>query len=85
MWDKIVYFFEEIAIFFSNMWESMLSSFAGLVEAIPVPAFLTNVSTFAIPDSILFWAQGFQIPAGIAIIVSAYIIRFTIRRIPIIG
>ncbi len=85
MWEGIVFFFEEIAIFLINLWNDFLASFASVIEAIPVPDFLLNMTTFSIPDSVMFYVSGFQIPSGIAIIVSAYTVRFFIRRIPVIG
>lgn len=85
MWDGIVWFFDELGQWFSQTWSDFISSFAALIEAIPVPDFLLSSSSFVIPDSIAFFMTAFEINAGIAIIVSAYTARFLIRRIPVIG
>ena len=34
---------------------------------------------------VAYFAQGLQIPAGLGIIITAYVLRFIIRRLPIIG
>lgn len=58
-----------------------------VLNAIPVPEFMTDLSTNigGIDPGILYFAQPFQLGTGIAWIVSAYVLRFLIRRIPVIG
>ncbi|PCI36855.1 MAG: hypothetical protein COB50_04235 [Thiotrichales bacterium] len=85
MWDGITWFFDELLIIISNIWNAFLSSFAFIIESIPVPSFLLNLTPFVIPESISFFAQAFQIQFGISIVVSAYTLRFFIRRLPIVG
>ncbi len=85
MWLFIVWFFDEALIFLQQTWDSFISSFAFLVESIPVPDFMQNVSALSLPSSVLFYASAFNLPIGLGIIVSAYIVRFFIRRIPLVG
>lgn len=56
-----------------------------LVNVIPVPDFLVNLQPVTIPSSVSFFIAPFNLEYGIGIIVSAYIARFILRRIPIIG
>lgn len=85
MWDKITWFFDELLIWFQNIWNDFLGSFATVIEAIPVPDFMINVGSYAVPDSILYFAGAFNLTIGVGIIVTAYTLRFFIRRIPVIG
>ena len=53
-----------------------------LIDFSPLPV----AELFAqLPDSVWFWINLFQVPAGISMMVSAIIARFIIRRIPVIG
>lgn len=56
-----------------------------LLGLIPAPDFLLNGSTFVMPSGVMFFAQFFELNSGIAIYTGAYITRFLIRRIPVIG
>ena len=58
-----------------------------VLSLIPVPEWLTGLSgnIAAIDPGILFFAAPFQLGTGIAWVVSAYLLRFLIRRIPLIG
>lgn len=58
-----------------------------LYDAIPVPEFISNIpSLFGNLASGVWWFLGpFHIGTGIGIILSAYTIRFFIRRLPFIG
>ncbi len=65
----------------------VLNAAMTLLEAIPAPDFFANVATYAgqIPSDVLFWVDPLEIPTGLSIIMSAYILRFIIKRIPFIG
>ncbi len=67
------------------MWNSVLSGAASVLEAIPVPDFMQNVGSHTLPSSVSWAASAFQLDVGLGIIVSAYVARFILRRIPIIG
>lgn len=70
-----------------KVWQGMLDSLAGLLEAIPVPSFMSNLgSLFAsIDPGIAFFVNGLHLATGATMILSAYVIRFLIRRIPVVG
>jgi hypothetical protein len=55
-----------------------------MLELLPVPDWMTD-STFALPDGVMWFASAFELPAGLVILSGAWLIRFIIRRIPIIG
>lgn len=69
------------------VWQEMLGALAALIEAMPAPDFF---ATFAgniggIAGSVVWFLDLFQFKAGVAMILSALLLRFLIRRIPIIG
>lgn len=65
----------------------VLDALAVILQAIPVPGWVASgQSAFnAIDPQVWYWLGPFNIPEGVGIILSAYGIRFLIRRIPIFG
>ncbi|MEI7228322.1 DUF2523 family protein [Pectobacterium carotovorum] len=70
----------------------MFGLFFVVQEFVPVLLLLINVSPLPLielfsqlPDSAWFFLNLFQVPTGIALMISAIIARFIIRRIPLIG
>ena len=78
MWDSI-------SLFFIETYESIVFGLSSLFDSIPSPEFLSNSEIITIPSSITFFAEPMRLGFGLTIIVSAYTIRFLIRRIPFIG
>ena len=76
---------EELQSLFTWLWDSILSACASVLEALPVPDFLLNTGSFIIPGEVSWAASAFNIEFGIGIIVSAYVARFVLRRIPLVG
>jgi hypothetical protein len=76
---------DELDAWFLRLYDGFMSGLASIIEAIPVPDFLANMQTFSMPSGVAYFASAFEIPWGIAIIVTAYTARFILRRIPIIG
>ncbi len=77
---------QEILNEFGNWWmEQILNLSAGLLSIIPVPDFLLNMGSYTLPDNVSYYAAPFMLEEGFVIIVTAYIARFTLRRIPFIG
>lgn len=70
-----------------KIWELIVDGVVGVLEAIPVPSWLSSAEGVfdAIPDGVVYFAQALQLPAGLSMVLSAYALRFIIRRIPIIG
>lgn len=70
-----------------KLWELFMDAVVSVLEAIPVPGWLSDAGNVLdnIPPGVVYFAQALQLPAGLAILLSAYAIRFVIRRIPVIG
>lgn len=70
-----------------KLFAALLDGLASLIEAIPVPEFVQQAesSLSGISGNVLFFAEKFAIPEGIAMVLSAYVLRFLLRRIPLIG
>jgi hypothetical protein len=69
------------------IWNELMGAFIAVLNAIPVPGWLSAAPGVigAIPPSAAFFLQSLQVPSGLAIIIGAYVIRFIIRRIPLVG
>lgn len=70
-----------------KLWELLLDGLAALLEALPVPGFIQTAdgAFSALSGNVLFFAQKFAVGDGIAMILSAYVLRFIIRRLPFVG
>lgn len=74
--------------------DAALWAFGGIMDAIgellhkvPVPAWASDLgSNWAnLSGQVGYWLEPFQVGTGVTIILSAYGIRFLIRRLPIVG
>ena len=67
----------------------LLNGLAVVIEAIPVPDFLTNftlyLNGFLAYNGISYMFDLLEIPTGFAIVVASAFLSFIIRRIPFIG
>lgn len=68
-----------------KLFELFMQGFVAVLSAIPVPAWMENMTFANIPSSVAYFAEAMQIEYGIGIMVTAYIVRFIIRRLPVIG
>ncbi len=70
-----------------KLFELIMDVFASLFEALPVPDFIIRASDAfsGISGNVLFFASKFAIAEGLAIYIGALILRFIIRRLPLIG
>ncbi|WP_339083291.1 hypothetical protein [Pseudomonas sp. TMP9] len=70
-----------------KVYEEVLDGMASFFESLPVPDFIIQASSAlsGISGNVLFFAQKFAVGEGIILILSAYILRFILRRIPFIG
>jgi hypothetical protein len=66
---------------------AVLTALAAVINWIPVPSFITNASGWigAIPSFPAYLLSSLNFSAGVTILVTAYVLRFLIRRIPFIG
>lgn len=75
----------ELKELFKWIMVQILNAVAAFIEWIPVPDFLQNIGNFQLPDTVIYFTTLFQVPEGMAIMVSAYTLRFFLRRLPIVG
>lgn len=70
-----------------KVWELLLSGLAEVFEAIPVPSFMAQASSFfgALPPTVVYFLQFFAVAEGLTFITTALLLRFIVRRIPLIG
>lgn len=70
-----------------KLYQLALEGLAAFVNAIPVPDFFANASGYmaSIDPGIAWFVGVLQLPYGLSVCLGAYVIRFLIRRIPIIG
>lgn len=70
-----------------KLWAELLDGLAAILSAIPVPDFvITAQSAFAgLPSGVVFFANKFAVPEILGMVIAAYVIRFLIRRIPVVG
>lgn len=82
--EWVVDFFEWIIVrWFSMIFDAIIA----LLSAIPVPDWLSNLSSniAGLNTGVLYFVAAFEIPTGLTWMLSAYLLRFLIRRIPFIG
>jgi hypothetical protein len=76
---------EELRLFFIWCLEGVFNGIYSALNSIPVPDFLQQPAAIQIPDSVSYFADVFALPEGVGMIVSAYTLRFILRRVPGIG
>ena len=84
IWQDLVDFFLFIP---RRLFELMLDGIIALLEWIPVPDWILAIpGYFAVAADTLSWGfYVFNFVLGLTIIISAYVLRFFIRRIPVVG
>ena len=99
MWDSIKsWFAERIGEFQQWLLDALLwlprklfqvifDGLATFVERIPVPDFMANAANFfaGIPSEIVYFLDFFAVAEGLGMVTAALVLRFVLRRVPIIG
>jgi hypothetical protein len=95
VWGKILDWFSDafawlldgIKAVLELLWDALLGALAGVLEAIPVPAWAdSGAGAFGSMHPTVVWlVEPMQLDTGLTIILAAYGIRFLVRRIPLIG
>lgn len=91
MWKwlaDVLEWLKELLLFIPlQVWDGILSALATLLEAIPVPAFMENLGSLfgGIDPGIAFFLSSLNFGVGVSMVLSAYVIRFIIRRLPVVG
>ena len=80
--------FDNFVLWFEYRWDEFWTEVGNIMIAmlsvIPVPEWM-NTTTFTLPPGVLWFANALEFQAGFSMIISAYLLRFTIRRLPIFG
>lgn len=69
------------------VWNELLDALAALVEAIPAPDAVASWTANAgsLPANVVWFLELLQFRAGLAMVISALVARWILRRIPLIG
>lgn len=67
------------------LYQSLGEGLVAVINALPTPEWIDDAGGLAagLPAGVAYFLQMAELPTGLAIIGSAYLIRFAIRRIPI--
>jgi hypothetical protein len=70
-----------------QVWEWFAESLAELVNGIPVPTWVADLEVYwdQLGAGTLWLADVMQVDIGVPLVLSAYALRFLIRRLPVIG
>lgn len=70
-----------------KIYSAVMDGIASFINAIPVPSFMQDAAgAFAgIPSTVMFFASAFELGFGVKIVLAALVLRFILRRIPLIG
>lgn len=70
-----------------KIFEKLMGSLGDMIAAIPAPGFFQTAALglSGVPPGVAFFVGFMQLPEGITMILSAYLLRFAIRRLPFIG
>jgi len=82
LWDAFVAFFSWLA---QAVFSGIVSALTVVLAAIPVPTWFENLDFSGVHPAVAFFGEPFRIGYGIGVVTSALVIRFLIRRIPVIG
>lgn len=69
------------------LWDQILSGLAAVINAIPLPSWAVDAGDLlgSVPSGVAYFLGFAELPFGLSVLGSAYLIRFLIRRIPFIG
>jgi len=86
--ENILEWFVELLLWIPHkLFELVLDALAAIIEAIPVPSFMEDLGSLVggLDSSIAYFAGPLQLGTGMTWVFSAMVLRFLIRRIPVIG
>ncbi|MEW3788581.1 DUF2523 family protein [Pseudomonas aeruginosa] len=85
--DAFDYFWNLLTVFPQWVFQQIVSGVVKFFEWLPVPDFFVTAGNAfqGIPPSVVYFANAFQIGPGVTMVLGAYLLRFILRRIPIIG
>jgi hypothetical protein len=85
--QAVTWAFDMLLLLPLHLWVLTLGGLQAAVNAIPVPGFFADAGNYVaqMPPLVAFISAGFQIPYGLGVITTAFVARWILRRIPLIG
>ena len=85
--SALLFLWQAIDFLPRHLWVLLLQGLAKVVNDIPVPSWLSAAPAdfSSLPPWVVYFASALQIGPGLSIVVSAYVARFILRRIPLVG
>lgn len=70
-----------------KVFQLLLEGIASVIGAIPVPEFMSSLGSWvsSIDPAIAYFGGPLQFGAGMSFVLTAWVIRFVLRRIPVVG
>jgi len=68
-----------------KIYELLLAGLETVIAAIPVPSWAAELSLDWLPSSMAYFLEPFQLGLAVTSITGGYLLRFIIRRIPVVG
>jgi len=68
-----------------KIYQLLLEGMLALFNWIPVPAWAEDLNLDWVPSGMAYFLEPFNVAWGLTCITSAYLIRFLIRRLPVVG
>ena len=86
--ETVLTWIKDFFVWLGNaIYSSLMDGLASALESIPQPDFVGHASSYfaQIPTGVVYFFSFFAIPEGFAMIITALVARFLLRRIPFIG
>lgn len=86
--ERILGWFVDLLLWVPHkLYQLVLDGLAAIVEAIPVPDFMSSLGSLVsgLDSAIAYFAAPLQLGTGMTWVFSAMVLRFLIRRIPVVG
>lgn len=85
--DALQWLYDLLLFIPRTLWAELLQGLAAIIAAIPVPDFVASVGAYwsGVPSDIMFFVAPLRLGTGLAMLGTAYGVRFLIRRLPFVG
>jgi hypothetical protein len=85
--DALAWFVDVLLYVPLVLYQGLLEALLAVLELLPVPEFVDDLAGYVagISPGFTYFTEAFNFSAGLGIIFSAYVVRFVIRRLPVVG
>jgi len=85
--DALAWFVDVLLYVPLVLYQAFLEAVLAVLELLPVPGFVDDLSGYiaGISPGFTYFTEAFNLGAGLGIMFSAYVVRFVIRRLPVVG